>query len=335
MLSQFFLSNPLQLFLENGNWLQWTAFLVLSIFLQQVWFRFLTKKGLFQRIYELSPSSHQQKSQTPSLGGIMILLTMLLGGFVFSFFSDKVIWLMSLMLYFGVIGGLDDGMSVFLKRNKGLSVKQKFGLQLFGALGFLLVYSSFFEPLSLLNIAFYLFIIVGSSNATNLTDGLDGLAIMPVIIAGASLGIIAYIVGRADYSSYLDVHYIRGGGEILIFSSALIGSGLGFLWYNAPPAAVFMGDTGSLSLGSALGCIAVSIKHELVLFIVGGLFVIETLSVIIQVLFFKITGKRVFLMAPIHHHFEKLGWSESQIVIRFWIIAVILAALGMSTLKLR
>ena len=178
-------------------------------------------------------------------------------------------------------------------------------------------------------------VIVGSANAVNLTDGLDGLAIMPVIIAGASLGIISYIVGRADYSSYLDIHYIKGSGEILIFSSALIGSGLGFLWYNAPPAAVFMGDTGSLSLGSALGCIAVSIKHELVLLIVGGLFVIETLSVIIQVLFFKITGKRVFLMAPIHHHFEKLGWSESQIVIRFWIIAVILAALGMATLKLR
>jgi phospho-N-acetylmuramoyl-pentapeptide-transferase len=182
---------------------------------------------------------------------------------------------------------------------------------------------------------FAMIVIVGSANAVNLTDGLDGLAIMPVIIAGASLGIISYIVGRADYSSYLDVHYIKGSGEILIFSAALIGSGLGFLWYNAPPAAVFMGDTGSLSLGSALGCIAVSIKHELVLLIVGGLFVIETLSVIIQVLFFKITGKRVFLMAPIHHHFEKLGWSESQIVIRFWIIAVILAALGMATLKLR
>ena len=178
-------------------------------------------------------------------------------------------------------------------------------------------------------------VIAGAANAVNLTDGLDGLAIMPVIIAGGSLGIIAYVVGRADYSTYLDIHYIKGGGEILIFTSALIGSGLGFLWYNAPPAAVFMGDTGSLALGAALGSIAVAIKHELVLVIIGGLFVIEALSVIIQVIFFKVTGKRVFLMAPIHHHFEKLGWSESQIVIRFWIIAVILAALGMATLKLR
>jgi len=178
-------------------------------------------------------------------------------------------------------------------------------------------------------------VIVGAANAVNLTDGLDGLAIMPVMIAAASLGIIAYAVGRSDFSDYLDVHYVPGTGEILIFTSGLIGGGLGFLWYNAPPAAVFMGDTGSLALGGALGAIAVSIKHELVLAIIGGLFVVEAMSVIIQVLYFKRTGKRVFLMAPIHHHFEKRGWAEPQIVIRFWIISLILALIGLATLKLR
>ncbi len=178
-------------------------------------------------------------------------------------------------------------------------------------------------------------VIVGSANAVNLTDGLDGLAIMPVIIAAGALGTIAYVIGRADFTQYLDVHYVAGTGELLIFTSALIGAGLGFLWYNAPPAAVFMGDTGSLALGGALGAIAVATKHELVLAIVGGLFVIEALSVIIQVGYFKCTGKRVFLMAPIHHHFEKKGWHESQIVIRFWIIALILALIGLATLKVR
>jgi phospho-N-acetylmuramoyl-pentapeptide-transferase len=184
-------------------------------------------------------------------------------------------------------------------------------------------------------VPFAMLVIVGAANAVNLTDGLDGLAIMPVMIAAASLGVIAYAVGRVDFTDYLGVHYVPDTGEILIFVAALIGGGLGFLWYNAPPAAVFMGDTGSLALGGALGAIAVATKHEIVLAIVGGLFVVETMSVIIQVLYFKKTGKRVFLMAPIHHHYEKKGWSEPQIVIRFWIISLILALIGLATLKLR
>ena len=184
-------------------------------------------------------------------------------------------------------------------------------------------------------VPFAMIVIVGAANAVNLTDGLDGLAIMPVMIAAGTLGIIAYTVGRVDFTEYLGVHHVPGSGEILIFVAALIGGGLGFLWYNAPPAAVFMGDTGSLALGGALGAIAVVTKHEIVLAIVGGLFVVEALSVIIQVLYFKRTGKRVFLMAPIHHHFEKKGWGEAQIVIRFWIIALILALIGLATLKLR
>ena len=183
--------------------------------------------------------------------------------------------------------------------------------------------------------SFGAFVILGAANSVNLTDGLDGLAIMPVMIAAAALGIISYAVGRVDFTQYLDVHYVPGTSELLVFSAGLIGGGLGFLWYNAPPAAVFMGDTGSLSLGGALGAIAVLTKHELVMGIIGGLFVVEALSVIIQVLYFKLTGRRVFLMAPIHHHFEKKGWAEPQIVIRFWIIALILAMIGLATLKVR
>ncbi|HBM68185.1 MAG TPA: phospho-N-acetylmuramoyl-pentapeptide-transferase, partial [Rhodobacteraceae bacterium] len=188
---------------------------------------------------------------------------------------------------------------------------------------------------SFLFLPFAMLVIVGSANAVNLTDGLDGLAIMPVMIAAGALGVIAYAVGRVDFTSYLDVHYVPGTGEILIFCAGLIGGGMGFLWYNAPPAAVFMGDTGSLALGGALGSIAVITKHEIVWAIIGGLFVLEALSVIIQVLSFKLTGRRVFLMAPIHHHYEKKGWAEPTIVIRFWIIALILAMIGLATLKVR
>lgn len=312
----------------------------------------LQKEG--QPIREDGPKEHIiKKAGTPTMGGVIILLAVTVSTILWARLDNQYVWIILFVTFsFGLLGLIDDYIKVVKQSYGGLSGRLRL------IVGFLIAFVAvyfiqaqhlddlnkslalpiFKDHLLFMGVFFFPFamlVVVGSANAVNLTDGLDGLAIMPVIIAGASLGIIAYIVGRADYSSYLDVHYIRGGGEILIFSAALIGSGLGFLWYNAPPAAVFMGDTGSLSLGSALGCIAVSIKHELVLFIVGGLFVIETLSVIIQVCFFKITGKRVFLMAPIHHHFEKLGWSESQIVIRFWIIAVILAALGMATLKLR
>ena len=197
------------------------------------------------------------------------------------------------------------------------------------------VFKNLLVNFSFLFLPFAMLVIVGSANAVNLTDGLDGLAIMPAMIAAGALGVIAYAVGRVDFTTYLDVHYVPGTGEILIFCAGLIGGGMGFLWYNAPPAAVFMGDTGSLALGGALGSIAVITKHEIVWAITGGLFVLEALSVIIQVLSFKLTGRRMFLMAPIHHHYEKKGWAEPTIVIRFWIIAIILALIGLSTLKLR
>ena len=255
-------------------------------------------------------------------------------------------------LAFGLIGFADDFAKVSKQNTKGVSGKTRMLAGLLIAALASYAAASFHPPaltnqlavplfknvlinLSYFFVPFGMIVIVGAANAVNLTDGLDGLAIMPVMIAAGTLGVIAYIVGNFNFSEYLGVHFVPGTGELLIFTSALFGAGLGFLWYNAPPAAVFMGDTGSLALGGALGAIAVCTKHEIVLAIVGGLFVVEALSVIIQVLYFKRTGKRVFLMAPIHHHFEKKGWAEPQIVIRFWIISLILAMIGLATLKVR
>jgi len=267
--------------------------------------------------------------------------------------DNQYIWMILFVTVgFGLIGFADDYAKVSKNSANGVSGRMRLGI------GFLIaavagIWASSVHPdglafqlampvaknvlinLGYMFIPFAMIVIVGAANAVNLTDGLDGLAIMPVMIAAGTLGVIAYAVGRVDFTEYLDVHYVPGTGEILVFCAGLIGGGLGFLWYNAPPAAVFMGDTGSLALGGALGAIAVATKHELVLGIVGGLFVVEALSVIIQVLYFKRTGRRVFLMAPIHHHFEKKGWSEPQIVIRFWIISLILALIGLATLKLR
>ena len=307
-----------------------------------------------QPIREDGPESHlQTKAGTPTMGGLLILAALSLSTLLWARLDNPYVWLVLLVtVSFGAIGFVDDYAKVSRNSTAGVSGKVRFGLglaiaavaagvamyvhpeDLSGQLAFpvfkdvLLNMGIFFVPFSMI-------VIVGAANAVNLTDGLDGLAIMPVMIAAATLGVIAYAVGRVDFTEYLDVHYVPGTGELLIFTAGLIGGGLGFLWYNAPPAAVFMGDTGSLALGGALGAIAVSTKHEIVLAIVGGLFVAEALSVIIQVLYFKRTGKRVFLMAPIHHHFEKRGWAEPQIVIRFWIISLILALIGLATLKLR
>lgn len=307
-----------------------------------------------QPIREDGPESHRTtKAGTPTMGGVLILGALLVSTLLWARLDNVYIWIVLLVtLGFGAIGMVDDSRKVSSNSTKGISARVRFagglviaaaaGLaaqlvhpeQLSGALAFPFL-KDFLLDLGLLYIVFCMLVIVGSANAVNLTDGLDGLAIMPVMISAATLGIIAYAVGRVDFTNYLDVHYVPGTGELLVFSAGLIGGGLGFLWYNAPPAAVFMGDTGSLALGGAVGAIAVVTKHELVLAIVGGLFVVEALSVIIQVLYFKVTRKRVFLMAPIHHHFEKRGWAEAQIVIRFWIIALILALIGLATLKVR
>ncbi|SPJ23891.1 phospho-N-acetylmuramoyl-pentapeptide-transferase [Palleronia abyssalis] len=300
------------------------------------------------------PEGHlTTKAGTPTMGGVLILGALLVSTLLWARLDNPYVWMLLFVTGgFGVIGFLDDYAKVTKNTHAGLSgrVRLLIGFTIAGIAG---AWAAWFHPadltgqlafpvfanvllnLGVMFVPFAMIVIVGAANAVNLTDGLDGLAIMPVMIAAATLGVIAYTVGRTDFTEYLGVHYVPGTGEILIFTAALIGGGLGFLWYNAPPAAVFMGDTGSLALGGALGAIAVAIKHELVLAIVGGLFVVEALSVIIQVLYFKSTGKRVFLMAPIHHHFEKRGWAEPQIVIRFWIISLILALIGLATLKLR
>jgi len=311
------------------------------------------KQGKGQPIRTDGPEGHFVKAGTPTMGGLLILSALLTSTLLWARLDNVFIWIVLLVtLSFGLIGFADDYAKVSKQNTAGVPGKVRLGL------GFVIsaiaayvaainhpetlqyqlalpVFKDTLIYLGVLFVPFAMIVIVGAANAVNLTDGLDGLAIMPVMIAAGALGVIAYAVGRADFTEYLDVHYVPGTGEILVFCAALIGGGMGFLWYNAPPAAVFMGDTGSLALGGALGAIAVATKHEIVLGIVGGLFVVEALSVIIQVLYFKRTGKRVFLMAPIHHHFEKKGWAEPQIVIRFWIIALILAMIGLATLKVR
>jgi phospho-N-acetylmuramoyl-pentapeptide-transferase len=311
------------------------------------------KQGKGQPIRDDGPQSHFAKAGTPTMGGLLILSALMFSTLLWANLANPYVWIVVLVtLAFGLIGFADDYAKVTKQNTKGVSSRLRFGLGLLIA-GLATYAAAQFHPPELANqlafpvfkdvlvnlgwffIPFGMIVIVGSANAVNLTDGLDGLAIMPVMIAAGTLGIIAYVVGNANYTDYLGVHFVPGTGELLIFTSALFGGGLGFLWYNAPPAAVFMGDTGSLALGGALGAIAVCAKHEIVLAIVGGLFVVEAMSVIIQVAYFKRTGKRVFLMAPIHHHFEKKGWAEPQIVIRFWIISLILALIGLATLKVR
>ncbi|SET28330.1 phospho-N-acetylmuramoyl-pentapeptide-transferase [Oceanicella actignis] len=314
--------------------------------------RRLQKKG--QPIRDDGPERHLiEKAGTPTMGGVMILGSLVFATLLWARLDVGHVWMVLFVtLGFGAIGFADDFLKVSRFNTRGVPgrVRLAAGFAIAAAAA---VWAMWLQPEALsgrlalpvlkgalidlgwLFVPFAMIVIVGSANAVNLTDGLDGLAIMPAMIAGGSFGVIAYVVGRVDFTEYLGLHYVPGTGEIAVFCAALIGAGLGFLWYNAPPAMVFMGDTGSLALGGALGAIAVATKHEIVLAIIGGLFVVEALSVIIQVLYFKLTGKRVFLMAPIHHHFEKKGWQEPTIVIRFWIISVILALIGLATLKVR
>ncbi|WP_316015503.1 phospho-N-acetylmuramoyl-pentapeptide-transferase [Roseobacter sp. HKCCA0434] len=310
------------------------------------------KKG--QPIREDGPERHLiEKAGTPTMGGVLILVALLISTLMWARLDSGWVWMVLIVTFgYGAVGFADDFAKVSAGNVAGISGKMRLAIgftlaaiagvwamylhtpDLSGQLAFP-VFKNVLLNLSFVFVPFAMIVIVGAANAVNLTDGLDGLAIMPVMIAAASFGVISYFVGRTDFTEYLDVHYVEGTGEITVFCAAVIGAGLGFLWYNAPPAAVFMGDTGSLALGGALGAIAVATKHEIVLAIIGGLFVVEALSVIIQVAVYRQTGKRVFLMAPIHHHFEKKGWAESTIVIRFWIIALILALIGLATLKLR
>ena len=312
------------------------------------------RQGKGQPIREDGPASHLlTKKGTPTMGGLMILSGVLVATLLWCNPRNIYIWVvLGVTISFGAIGFYDDYLKVTKQSHAGLSGRMRLLIEALIALIACYVMSNigvsklstsltvpFFKEivfdLGFFFLAFGAFIIVAAGNAVNLTDSLDGLAIVPVMIAAATFGFIAYLAGNAIFANYLQIHFTPGTGELAVVCGALIGAGLGFLWFNAPPAQIFMGDTGSLALGGLLGTIAVATKHEIVLGIVGGLFVIEAVSVIIQVASFKLTGKRIFLMAPIHHHFEKLGWKEPQIVIRFWIISVILALIGLSTLKLR
>jgi phospho-N-acetylmuramoyl-pentapeptide-transferase len=315
------------------------------------WLR--SKQGKGQPIRADGPEGHFTKVGTPTMGGLMILISVIISTLLWADLTNMFVWCALLVLAgFGAIGFADDYLKLTRRSTDGLAGRLKILFQLIiGTVALLGIsyampdhqsthvalpfFKNFLIDLGWFFIPFTLVVLIGSSNAVNLTDGLDGLAIVPVAIAAASFGLIAYLSGNANFSEYLGIQYVLGAGEMAVLCGALIGGAMGFLWYNAPPAAVFMGDTGSLALGGVLGAIAVVTKHELVLAIIGGLFVLEAVSVIVQVASFKLTGKRIFRMAPIHHHFEKKGWSESTIVVRFWIIAVVLAMIGLSTLKLR
>ena len=307
-----------------------------------------------QPIRSDGPETHiLSKAGTPTMGGLLILASFIIATLLWVPTSNAYLWpVLLIATSFGAIGAADDWLKLKRRSSDGLSMRRKLTCQMLVAMLASLIFIQlspaelrygvavpFFKDtliyLGVLYVFFAMFVIVGASNAVNLTDGLDGLAIVPVMIVAGCFGIIAYLSGNVHFANYLQIHYVPGTGDLATLLSAIIGASLGFLWFNAPPAKVFMGDTGSLALGGALGGVSVATRHELVLAIAGGLFVVETVSVILQVASFKLTGKRIFLMAPLHHHFEKKGWAESTIVIRFWIIAVILALLSLSTLKLR
>ena len=307
-----------------------------------------------QPIRSDGPERHLfEKAGTPTMGGVLILASIIISFILWAKLTNYYVWIsLFACIAFGLVGFLDDYKKIYSKSSYGLKVSTRIILQI--VLAFIivfLIYSTMPENLnSTINFPFFknliidlgmfffifgIFIIVGSANAVNLTDGLDGLAIVPVMIVATTFAFIAYVSGNINFSEYLQINYIEGSGELSVFCGAIIGSALGFLWFNAPPAKVFMGDTGSLSLGGGIATLSIMTKHEIVLAIVGGLFVLETLSVIVQVISFKFTGKRIFQMAPLHHHFEKKGWAESTIVIRFWIITIVLALIGLATLKIR
>ena len=315
---------------------------------------YFSRKQIHNPIREDGPEDHIiKKIGTPTMGGVLILIGLFSGILLWSDLNNPFNWfLIFIVASFGMLGAYDDIKKIKGKSSAGISSKTKIFTQIILALIGILILTYLAKPDDLMNlyipffkniiinlgwffVPFYLFVIVGSSNAVNLTDGLDGLATVPVILVAACFAFISYVTGNIVFAQYLQIPYIEGVGEVSVFCGAIIGSCLGFLWFNAPPAKIFMGDTGSLALGGSLGAISIITKHEIVLAITGGLFVFEAVSVIVQVLSYKLTGRRIFKMAPIHHHFEKKGWHESTVVIRFWIIAIILAMLGLATLKLR
>lgn len=327
--------------------------LAISLLLGPWFIRKMNQKQIGQSVRNDGPQSHLSKSGTPTMGGALLLFAIVSSVLLWSDLRNRFVWaVLFITVVYGVIGWVDDYRKVIAKDSRGLPAKWKYlwqSLAGFAVAVFLFtsaqspvetqLYVPFFKNIVVDLGWFYLvlvyFVVVGSSNAVNLTDGLDGLAIMPTVMVGAALGIFAYVVGNAKFAAYLHIPYVAGTGELVVFCGALAGAGLGFLWFNTYPAQVFMGDVGALALGGALGVIAVVVRHEIVFFIMSGIFVVETVSVILQVASFKLTGRRIFRMAPLHHHFELKGWPEPRVIVRFWIITVMLVLVGLSTLKLR
>ncbi len=327
--------------------------LAISLLVGPVLIRRLTLLKIGQQVRDDGPASHLSKAGTPTMGGAMILVAIAVSTLLWSDLGNRYVWIVLLVtLAFGVVGGVDDYKKLMERNSKGLSARQKYFWQSMVGLGVaLLLYFTaatpvetalvipFLKetmiPLGLLFIPLTYLVIVGSSNAVNLTDGLDGLAIMPTVLVAGAFAVFAYVSGHVVFANYLGVPYVAGVGEVVVFCAALVGAGLGFLWFNAYPAQVFMGDVGALALGAALGLLAVLTRQELVLLIMGGVFVMETVSVIMQVASFKLTGRRIFRMAPIHHHFELKGWPEPRVIVRFWIITVVLVLIGLASLKIR
>ena len=328
--------------------------LMLALFIGPTMIEMLSRYQIGQRVRSDGPQTHLQKSGTPTMGGGLILVAMGLGTLLWADLSSRFVWILLATTFgFGLVGFYDDYLKLVVGNSKGLAARYKYLAQSLAAVvaAYALhslhqtaaettLYVPFFKtvavPMTIAGFVAYAYlVIVGTSNAVNLTDGLDGLAIMPAVMVAMALGVFAYATGNIKFAGYLQIPYINGVGELLIFSSTLTGAGLGFLWFNAYPAEVFMGDVGALGLGAALGAIAVIVRQEIVLFVMGGVFVIETLSVVIQVISFKLTGRRVFRMAPLHHHYELKGWKENQVVVRFWIVTMLLVLFGLTTLKLR
>ncbi len=328
--------------------------LAMALFIGPTMIALLTRYQIGQRVRSDGPQSHLQKSGTPTMGGVLVLVAMGLGTVLWADVSSRFVWiLLGSTLGFGLIGFYDDYLKLVVGNSKGLAARYKYLAQSIVGIATIMtlhhlrqspaetsLYVPFFKTVAVpmttaAFVALCYFVIVGTSNAVNLTDGLDGLAIMPAVMVAAALGLFAYVTGNFKFATYLQIPYIPGVGEALIFSATLVGAGLGFLWFNAYPAQVFMGDVGALAIGAALGTLAVIVRQEIVLFVMGGVFVIETVSVMLQVASFKLTGKRIFRMAPIHHHFELKGWPEPKVIVRFWIISFVLVLVGLATLKLR
>ena len=327
--------------------------LFISFLLGPFVIKILSRLQVGEIIRHSGPESHQIKEGTPTMGGALILVAIIISALLWGDLSNRYIWITIVVTaIFGIVGWIDDYRKVIEKNSRGLIARWKYFWQSVGGLGaaLFLFYTAqgpeeldlivpFFKDVSihlgLLYILFTYFVIVGTSNAVNLTDGLDGLAILPTVLVAAALGVFAYLTGHAVFSEYLHIPYIRGSGELVVFCAAMVGAGMGFLWFNTYPAQVFMGDVGSLALGAALGIIAILVRQELVLFIMGGVFVMETVSVMLQVGSYKLRGKRVFRMAPIHHHYELKGWPEPRVIVRFWILSLIFVLIGLATLKLR